>query len=333
MKVNRRQFLGVAGTTVAGALGGWPKKAGAVRMPKAPSDPYGCIVDLTACIGCRQCELACNQVNALPPPDTPFDDTRVLAQERRPIATAYTVVNRYYAGKRDERNEFIPTFVKVQCMHCQDPGCVSACPVAAMTKKDNGAVHYNVSRCIGCRYCIVACPFQIPAYEYDDPFFPQVRKCTYCWELITQEGGQPACATICPPEAITFGKLDKLLELARQKVKNDPGRYLDKIYGEHEVGGTSWLYISGEPFEELGFLDLPTPPVPHLAETIQHAIFKFGWAPLSLFATLCGLLWFFNRKQSEGDSEPHPTEIKSKVSDIPSWGDRDPKSDRKEDSI
>ena len=303
MKIGRRHFLGMAGTMAGGALGLRSKAIQAARKPRAPSDPYGCIVDLTVCIGCRTCELACNKVNGLPPPDEPFDDPRVLDRKRRWAASTYTVINRHYARQLNERNQLVPTFVKVQCMHCQDPACVSACPVAAMTKKDNGAVHYNASKCFGCRYCIVACPFQIPAYEYNKPFLPQVLKCTFCYELIIQVGGKPACAAICPVGAITFGKLSQITEVAHQRIKNDPGRYLDRIYGEYEVGGTSWLYISGEPFEKLGFLDLPTRPMPHLTETLQHGLFKYMWSPLSLFAILAGFMWAFNRKQIRGNSE------------------------------
>ena len=311
MKINRRFFLGIAGTMVGGALAVRPEKVRAVRIPKAPSDPYGCMVDLTACVGCRKCEQACNRVNGLPAPQISFEDPRVLEHKRRPNATAYTVVNRHYTGKLDERNLLIPTFVKVQCMHCQDPACVSACIVGALKKKDNGAVHYDASKCMGCRYCMVACPFQIPAYDYHDPLTPEVRKCSFCYDRISKEEGKPACAAICPVEAVTFGKRSQIIDVARRRIKNDPGRYLNRLYGEYEVGGTSWLYISGEPFEKLGFLDLPSRPIPHLAETIQHGLFKYLWAPLSLFAILGGCMWTFNRKQIKGNPGPERMEDNS----------------------
>ena len=304
MKINRRHFLGAAGTMVGGTLGLRLEKTQAARKPRAPSDPYGCLMDLTFCVGCRKCELACNQVHGLPLPQDAFDDPRTLERKRRPNISSYTVVNRYYTGKLDERNQLIPTFVKIQCMHCQDPACVSACIVGALTKKSNGAVHYDASKCMGCRYCMVACPFQIPFYDYHDPFTPQVRKSTFCYDRIIKRGGKPACAAICPVEAISFGKRRQIIQVARQRIKNDPGRYLNRIYGEYEVGGTSWLYISGEPFENLGFLSLPSQPIPHLTETIQHGLFKYLWAPLSLFAVLGGFMWTFNRKQIASVSEP-----------------------------
>jgi formate dehydrogenase iron-sulfur subunit len=304
MEISRRGFLKLSGTLAASSLVAKEGQARAGRTPKTPQDPYGCLVDLKLCVGCRKCEQACNQVNGLPEPQTSFEDTRVLDEKRRPTAMAYTVVNRYFTGRLDERNRLLPTYVKVQCMHCQDPACVSACIVGALTKKENGAVHYDVSKCIGCRYCMVACPFQIPAYEYHNPLTPEVRKCTLCYERILKKGGTPGCAAVCPVEAITFGKRAQLLEVAHKKIKDDPGRYLDRVYGEHEVGGTSWLYISGEPFEKLGFLDLPNTPMPHLAETIQHGIFSYLWAPLTLFGLLGGAMWRLNRSQMKGNTKP-----------------------------
>jgi hypothetical protein len=149
---------------------------------------------------------------------------------------------------------------------------------------------------------MVACPFQIPTYEYSKPLTPEVRKCTFCYSRIKETGGKPGCADICPVEAITFGKRQDLLKLAREKIEKDPGRYIDKIYGEHEVGGTSWLYLTGEPFEKLGFLNLPSEPMPHLTETIQHGLFSYLWSPLLLFGVLGAGMWKFNKHQMKGDS-------------------------------
>jgi Fe-S-cluster-containing dehydrogenase component len=312
MNINRRDFFKIAGSAAAVSLAVGEGEASAGRAPKAPADPYGCLVDLSVCVGCRKCEQACNHVNGLPPPKVPFDDLTVLDVKRRPGEKAFTVVNRYWTGRLDERNQLVPAYAKVQCMHCQDPACVSACIVGALSKKENGAVHYDVSKCIGCRYCMVACPFQIPAYEYSDPLTPRVMKCTFCYDRISKEGGKPGCVSICPVEAITFGKRSALLKLAHQKLENDPGRYQQKVYGEYEVGGTSWLYISSEPFEKLGFLSLPTHPMPRLAETVQHGIFAYFWAPLTLFGLLTGAMAVFNRKQMNGKGETAPSERSEK---------------------
>lgn len=287
MSIGRRQFLKSVSLGLAGAAVS-PSLASAWES-KAPPDALCCLVDITRCIGCRKCELACNQVNALPEPKVRFDDLRVLDEKRRPTNTAYTVVNRYYTGNLDEKNQLVPSFVKIQCMHCQDAACVSACITGALTKKENGAVHYDVTRCIGCRYCMVACPFEIPAYDYGNPLTPQVRKCTLCFDRL-REGKKPGCASICPTEAITFGKRETMLKLARQRIADAPNRYIDHIYGEHEAGGACWLYVSGQPFELLGFLEVPREPLPKRSETIQHALFSYLWSPALLFGALAAAM-------------------------------------------
>jgi len=289
MSLSRRgffKFMGAAGASLA-----VKPAAASARSLKAPPEAYGCLVDLTRCIGCRKCEQACNEVNHLPPPVRSFEDPTVLNKLRRPDEKAYTVVNRYFPGTYNKQNELVPTYVKIQCMHCQDPACASACIVGALTKAANGSVHYDVSKCIGCRYCMVACPFEIPAYEYHDPVTPRVMKCTFCYERISEQGGLPGCAAICPVEAITFGKRSTLLSLARQRIKENPAKYINQIYGEKEVGGTSWMYISGVPFEKLGFIDVPDTPTPKLAETIQHSLFSYLWSPVALYAILGGIMW------------------------------------------
>ncbi|MFO7816648.1 MAG: 4Fe-4S dicluster domain-containing protein [Thermodesulfobacteriota bacterium] len=297
---NFLKFLGVAGTSAVAAAK--PTEAGAWES-KAPPDPYACLVDITRCVGCRKCEKACKETHELPDPDKPFKDKSVFNDKRRMDADSFTVVNRYFTGRVDEEERLVPSFVKIQCMHCQDPACVSACITGALSKKKNGSVYYDVSKCIGCRYCMVACPFEVPAYEYDEPLLPRVRKCTFCFERISKEGGVPACAEVCPVEAITFGRRGTVLKLARKKIKEDPGRYVQHIFGEHEVGGTSWLYISGEPFEKLGFTPMPARPMPRLAETIQHSVYAYLWAPIVLFLGLGGLMGWSKKREKTGEDE------------------------------
>jgi len=152
---------------------------------------------------------------------------------------------------------------------------------------------------------MVACPFEIPAYEYHNPITPKVMKCTFCYERVSQEGKLPACAEICPVEAITFGKRDTLLDLAKQRIKENPGQYITHIYGEHEAGGTSWMYVSGVPFEKLGFVNLPDSPMPKLSETVQHSLFSYLWSPILLFSMLSVIMFAFkdngNRIKREGE--------------------------------
>jgi Fe-S-cluster-containing dehydrogenase component len=190
-----------------------------------------------------------------------------------------------------------------KCIGCYDrvesglePACVSACIVGALEKNPMGPVTYDAWKCIGCRYCMVACPFEIPAYEYNDPITPRVMKCTFCYGRMENENKLPGCAEICPVEAITFGKRIDLITLAHQRIDKNPGRYIDHVYGEKEVGGTSWMYITGEPFEKLGFNKLPDKPMPKLAETIQHNLFSYLWSPIVLFGMLSGMMWAFRDK-------------------------------------
>ncbi len=290
MELSRRGFFKILAATTGTAAVPQMNSAEAAAKSNTVQDAYGCLVDTTLCVGCRKCEQACNERYHLPEPKESFEEMTVLENERRMDETSYTVVNKYYPkniGTLTWRTR--PTFVKFQCMHCNDPSCVSACIVGALTKQPNGSVTYDAAKCIGCRYCMVACPFQVPAYEYNNPLTPQVRKCTFCFEYI-KDGGLPACAQVCPREVITFGKKSELLRLARWKMKNNPGKYVNHIYGEHEVGGTSWLYLSSEPFETVGFPSLGTKAPPRLTEAIQHGLFQYFAAPIILFATLGGIM-------------------------------------------
>lgn len=300
MGITRRTFLGTLGA--AGLATALPAGRSEAWESSAKPNAYGCLVDLTRCIGCRKCEEACNEVNALPEPDKDFEDSTVFEEQRRPDDKAYTVVNRFFTGQRDDHGTSLPTFVKTQCMHCQDPACASACMTGAMYKADNGAVVYDPKKCIGCRYCMVACPFEIPGYEYQNALNPRVMKCSFCYERVEQDGKPPACASVCPVEAITFGRRKDLLGLARKRLSGDPDRYVDHIFGEHEAGGTNWMYVSGVPFSKLGFPRVPDRPLPQMTETIQHTLFHHLWSPIVLFGILGGVMYMNKHKgEQEGD--------------------------------
>ena len=132
----------------------------------------GVLVDTTLCVGCRSCEAACNKVNGLPKPDRSFDDDSVLEEVRDTSPTAYTVVNKYTVDKGVEITR------KQQCMHCVEPACSSACIIKAMEKRSNGAVTYRADLCLGCRYCMVACPFNVPKFEFSKAS-PLIKKCHF----------------------------------------------------------------------------------------------------------------------------------------------------------
>jgi Fe-S-cluster-containing dehydrogenase component/Ni/Fe-hydrogenase subunit HybB-like protein len=288
---DRREFikyLGCLSAAGAGVLtGAEASAAGGGHGLAAPPEAMGVLVDLTVCIGCRLCEHACKKANGYDPgPLESYDDQSVFKDQRRPAPEAYTVVNSYSNPADAGR----PVYVKTNCMHCNHPACVSACIVGALRKRENGAVTYDAWKCIGCRYCMVACPFQIPAYSYDDAFTPEVRKCQFCFSKITQ-GETPGCIAACPRETMVFGKRSELLKLAEEKIAAHPGTYVHHIYGEKEVGGTSWMYLSAAPFEKIGFLQLSSAAPSVLTETIQHSVFKYGLPPLALYGVLGGLMY------------------------------------------
>jgi formate dehydrogenase iron-sulfur subunit len=256
-KVSRRYFLGTVTALGAATVIGSPSKGLASKDFSASPDRFGMLTDLTACVGCRSCEKACNEANNLPKPDLPFDERSVFDKKRRPDAKAYTVVNQY-ANPKDPNKPF---YRKVQCNHCNEPACATACPIHAYTKTAEGPVVYNEDLCFGCRYCMTACPFYVPSYDYESALEPKIVKCSMCYGRI-KKGGMPACADACPSGAITFGKRNDMLKLAREKIAKSPDRYIDYIYGEQEAGGTGWLYISGIPFEQMDFpMNVPKKPL------------------------------------------------------------------------
>ncbi len=290
MKISRRNFL--KSIVAAGGASLVPLGSKAVAEPKLDGYPdrFGCLTDVTRCVGCRACEEACNQANKLPKPDVPFDDQTVVETQRRTSAKAYTVVNRYGNSKTGE-----PVFRKIQCNHCNEPACASACLVKAYTKTPEGAVVYNPDICLGCRYCMLACPFSVPAYEYDNAFSPRIRKCSLCFDRI-KTGGVPACVEACPTETLIFGKRKDLIKIARDRIEKEPDKYLDHIYGEHEVGGTSWLYISGVPFEQVGLkTDLGDRPYPELTRGFLSAVPLV----LTLWPALLGGFYLFSKTRDD----------------------------------
>lgn len=228
------------------------------------------LFDSTKCIGCKACEVACKEQNHLPE----NEDTRLTAQ-------TWNIVQQHGG-----------VYVRRFCMHCQTPTCVSVCPVGAFAKRGDDAVVYDEDKCIGCRYCMAACPFQVPKYEWNSTL-PRVQKCSMCASRL-EKGEQPACTEICPTGASVFGERLELLREARQRIEVNPGQYVDHIYGEKEVGGTSVLYISSVPFGQLGFdTTLTSDPLPSLT---WYVLSKIPNLVSIGGALLFGVWWIINRR-------------------------------------
>lgn len=270
--MKRRDFLKVSGALGATSL------AGAARASEsaASTEFVGVLVDTTRCIGCRACEVACSEEHGNYVPDVGQDGA--LEEERQPSIKQWTVVNRYDTDAGE-------VFVKNQCMHCWQPACAAACLTNAMYKTRKGPVIWRSGKCMGCRYCMVSCPYNIPKFEYHE-WNPKIQKCTMCFDRI-EDGLKPACVEACPTDALMFGMKRELMEVARVRLYNHPTKYVRKIYGEHDVGGTGWLYLSAAPFEQLGFrTDLGVTPYPEYTRDFLYGV------PVVLFglpALLLGL--------------------------------------------
>ncbi len=239
----------------------------------------GILTDTTKCIGCNECVAACRRANGCEP-----DIPRRWQKSDGLSAQNWTAVLRRPGGR----------YVRKQCMHCLEPACVSACLVGALRKTPQGAVVYDQDKCIGCRYCLIACPFGVPRYDWG-AVVPYVRKCIFCFERL-QHGEPPACVQACPTKATIFGDRDELIQEARRRIEAHPDRYRPVVYGEKDFGGTCVLYLSDI---DLSFLAYGRPadegPLPAKTENVLR------WVPVEFFGAglvLGGLHWLIRRRNA-----------------------------------
>jgi formate dehydrogenase iron-sulfur subunit len=245
------------------------------------------LIDMTKCTGCRGCQVACKQWNQLEAEDTNFFSGE--GYQNPPAMSEYTFTRiKFRDYQKNGQNEF--AFYKEMCMHCADPACASVCPVNAFEKTAEGPVIYNADRCIGCRFCMIACPFGVPKYEWSKGL-PLVKKCTGCYSRI-KEGMQPACATACPT-AITYGQRDELIKIAEERLAKHPDKYIHKVYGKEEAGGTTVIYLTSLPFDELGFKKVTLRPLP---EYTWQALRYVPAAFLTVGGGLSALSWITHRR-------------------------------------
>lgn len=299
--MDRRTFLKIMGTGLAGA------SCGSLLAPRSSraqasfegKEFSGILVDTTRCIGCRRCEKACAEVNNLPIPDISEKANEAIFQKmRKTTHTQYTVTNLYETEKGK-------IFVPKRCMHCNQPGCAAACLVKAMKKKKEGHVIWDTN-CLGCRLCMISCPFDIPKFEYYKAI-PKIQKCNLCFGRYLN-GEVPGCVEACPTEALMFGSRRKLLEEGKRRIAQNPDKYIHHIYGEYEVAGTSHLYLSAVPFEQIGLrTDLGTSPYPEYSTGFLYAVpFIFVLWPIIMLG--------MNRvtRKKEEHKEEHKEEPKGK---------------------
>ncbi|MBW7903057.1 MAG: hydrogenase 2 operon protein HybA [Rhodocyclaceae bacterium] len=331
----RRNFLrGMVAASGAAVAAGAAKPAAARETRQRPPEALGLLFDATLCVGCKACVAACKQAN-----DNPAEFSTVDRLWDTPLDTSahtFNLIKMYRSGtmqtKDAEENGY--AFMKTSCMHCADPSCVSACPVSAMTKNpENGVVEYDADACIGCRYCVVACPFGIPKYEYDSPT-GKIGKCELCRHRY-KDGRYSACAEVCPTGATLFGRSADLLAEAKRRLALKPGEtavfprgrlraadeggvrhavwreepdqsyenvvgsYQQHVYGETEYGGTQVLKLSGVPFEKVGMPKLPPEAAAAHSESIQHMLYGGLVMPLAVL----GAMTFIARRHVRHDDE------------------------------
>jgi formate dehydrogenase beta subunit len=283
MSLNRRQFIKLAGLGIGGALLS-PAGAGASESVDAENS-VAMLYDTTLCIGCRACQNACREWNNT---TVERDPSGLYDAPKELSADTWTLIQ-LYEGDNDR------SFVKHQCMHCLHPACVSACLVRALQKTPEGPVTYDPSRCVGCRYCMVACPFDVPRFEWDQAI-PVIAKCTFCVDRLAVGDG-PSCAEACPTGALIWGRRGDLLAEAQSRLSSKPGEYVDHIFGQDDGGGTSVLYLSHVPFDKLGFPELGSEPVPELNDQLSPIVLPTLFVGVPL--VLAGIRFIANREKGE----------------------------------
>jgi formate dehydrogenase iron-sulfur subunit len=286
--LSRRGFLGAAGAALVPDLAAAESPAASALTEQA-AQQWAMLFDSTLCVGCRSCEVACNEDNQLGRTTEaifegrPAEDARALAPD----------VFTYVTFHQLEADPSSAAFGKVQCMHCIEPACVSSCPVAALHKTPEGPVVWDGTRCLGCRYCMMACPFLVPRFEWESRN-PAIRKCDMCYDR-QAKGEKPACVAACPTGALKVGTRAELLEEAHQRIAARPRNYVHHVYGELEAGGTNFLHLAGRPFDELGYRrNLPTR---SYREYTKPAMSTIPWVIGGLGVVLGTVRWVANRSE------------------------------------
>lgn len=330
MKTTRRNFLKIAaGATALGSAGVAISQNADAATADAGFGPdvMAKFYDSTLCIGCQSCVVACYRTNFaeraqyvdkyLPPEEQNFIEREDLIPKTskedevtpefpwlKVVTTDYrlrTVIQKYV----DENNK--PHFIKHNCMHCKHPGCVGACPVKALTKNEkDGVVEYDANKCIGCRYCQMSCPFNIPKFEWERAI-PKIVKCDMCRSTLGANNlPGTACVNACPAAAVIYGKRSDHLAEAKRRIAANPGKYYnDMVLGEKIYGGTDELFLAAVDYRKLGF---PTDKIGDEAfalksENLQHTIYKWGIAPVALYTALAVIGYRNSKKHHDGDDK------------------------------
>jgi len=298
-----------------------------VTQPAATTPIKTTLVDITRCIGCRACQIACKQWNDREGEQTQLDFNLGFQNPATLSAKTLTLISFHEIPDEQAPGGLHYLFAMRRCLHCLEPACASACPTTALDRRSDGPVVYDANQCIGCRYCIWACPWGVPTAEWDS-LAPKIQKCTHCADRSVQPAplafnGQPlseaavkqyqenvvtpACVKACPADCLRFGTRDEILQEAHSRISEHPDKYVDHIYGEKEAGGTSVLYLSSVPFEKLGFPDVGTKSYPRLSAGALHAVPP---AVMAVGALLAATYAFLKRKTlAQANSDSHSVHV------------------------
>jgi len=308
MKLTRRSMLssvtGLVPVAALAAVASEPAQA-EVAVRAASITALGLLYDATKCIGCKSCEVACVEANG-DQPDTRRDGMHLAAEDLNDRTRTVIKLYKPVQGKS--------SFIKRQCMHCFDPSCVAGCPFQALHKEaETGLVAWDSAKCIGCRYCTIACPYGIPRFQWVG-VNPRVAKCELCRTRLAA-GKQPGCTSVCPTGAVKFGRRDALLREAKQRIRENPGRYYrDYVYGEHEGGGTQVLYLAGVPFTDLGLPKMAEESVPAKYLKWQERVYEYMIAPAFLYVGLVEIIRRrFRPHAEELREEEHKTGLRAQI--------------------
>jgi formate dehydrogenase iron-sulfur subunit len=273
------------------------------------------LIDITNCIGCRACQVACKQWNEREGEQTEFEAELGFQNPATLSAKTYTLIAFHEMENAQKPGGIESAFVMQRCLHCLEPACASACPTTALYRQADGPVTYDADKCIGCRYCMLACPWDVPTAEWNT-LAPKISKCTHCADRADQpvpiafngkplsdDAGKrfiesiatPACVKACPADALRFGTRDEMLAIAHKRISDRPDKYVDHIYGEKELGGTSVVYLSAVPFEKLGFPTYGEKPFPAFTATALGAVPP----AVMTVGALLGALYAFFRKRTQ----------------------------------
>ena len=273
------------------------------------------LIDITRCIGCRACQVACKQWNDREGEATELQDYMGFQNPATLSAKTLTLITFHEVPDEAAPGGLHYLFTMRRCLHCLEPACASACPTTALASEPDGPVSYDADKCIGCRYCVWACPWGVPTAEWDS-LAPKIQKCTHCADRSNQpvplslngmllgpdeiqqyqrDIATPACVKACPADCLRFGTRDDMLTEAHTRISGQPEKYVDHIYGEKEAGGTSVLYLSSVPFAKLGFPEVGDTPYPSLSSRALHAVPP---AVLAVGALLGSVYGFLKRRKA-----------------------------------